>query len=101
MIDAKPTTISAVSEKELRRHIDRSVSRALVDSDYASLLFADPTVVLEDQGCSPQHYLALRGILADNLLDFASQAQAIFWSVQPATKSLPQEDQLLLAAAAR
>jgi hypothetical protein len=95
-----PGNISVVGEKDLRRQIDRSVTRALVDGLYADLLLSDPTVVLEDHGCSPQQYKALRGIHATSLLDFATQATAIFWSVEPHLKPLPQEDQLPLAAAA-
>ena len=63
-----------ISDKELRRHIDRSVSRALVDGEYARLLLTDPTVVLEDHECPPQQYLSLLSIQADTLLDFARQA---------------------------
>jgi hypothetical protein len=100
MIDMTSSSISALSEQDLRRQIDRSVSRALVDGDYAHLLLSDPTVVLEDRGCSPQHYKALRGIHAANLLDFATQATAMFWASEPALKPLRQEDQLPLAAAA-
>jgi hypothetical protein len=83
MLQHAPTSLSVVSEKELRRQIDRSVSRALVDRDYASVLLTDPTVVLEDRGCPPQEYLSLRSIRASNLLDFARQAQALFWAIDP------------------
>jgi hypothetical protein len=98
MIDTQTLSVSAMKEQDLRRQIDRSVSRALVDNDYAHLLLADPTVVLEDHGCAPQQYKSLRSIKASNLLDFARQAQALFWMAEPAR--LPQEDQPLLAAAA-
>src|SRR5918912_1543506 len=67
------------SEHVIRRQIDRSVSRALVDEDYARQLLADPTVLLEDTGCSPQQYLNLRSIRAESLVDFARQAEALFW----------------------
>jgi hypothetical protein len=97
---------SVVSEKDLRRQIDRSVSRALVDSEYASLLLADPSVVLEDRGCPPQQFLSLRSIEASNLLDFARQAQALFWTFEPykTTQQEPveiEEDALPLTAAVR
>lgn len=76
---------SEISEKDLRRQIDRSVSRALVDGEYARLLLVDPTVVLEDHGCPPQHYLSLRSIQATSLLDFASQAYGLFWAIETST----------------
>src|SRR5436853_7921094 len=59
MIETQVPTLAHVSEKELRRQIDRTVSRALVDDDFARLLLADPTVVLEDLGCPPQQYKSL------------------------------------------
>jgi hypothetical protein len=34
------------------------------------------------------------------LLDFAQQAQALFWAIEPSLQPFDQEDQLLLAAAA-
>ena len=99
MIDIQePASLAHISEKELRRQIDRSVSRALVDDDYARLLLSDPTVVLEDRGCPPQQYKSLRTIRASTLLDFARQAQCLFWSVDAGP--VAQEDQRQLAAAA-
>lgn len=86
-----------LGERELRRQIDRSVSRALVDHDYADHLLADPTVLLEDRGCPPQQYLHLRSIRAESLTDFARQAEALFWlDRQPRFA----EDQRSFAAAA-
>jgi hypothetical protein len=99
MIDTqKPATLAQISEKELRRQIDRSVSRALVDDEFARLLLADPTIVLDDRGCPPQQYRSLQTIKARTLLEFARQAQRLFWAVD----GLPvkQEDQRTLAAAA-
>jgi hypothetical protein len=91
-----------ISERDLRRQIDRSVSRALVDGEYARLLLADPTMVLEDHECPPQQYLSLMSIEASTLLDFARQAQALFWAFQPSNEeALVGEDSLPLAAAAR
>jgi hypothetical protein len=98
MLAEYATTVSAVGEKELRRQIDRSVSRALVDRDYARQLLTDPTVALEDHGCPPQQYRSLRSIRATDLIDFARQAQALFWIVQP--KSSPEDARFPLAAAA-
>jgi hypothetical protein len=69
----------AVSDRELRRQIDRSVSRALVDREYASNLLADPTLAIDDRGCTPQQYLELRSINAGNITDFARQAMNLFW----------------------
>jgi hypothetical protein len=98
MIDTHPNSPVVIGERDLRRQIDRSVSRALVDDEFARLLLTDPTVALEDRGCAPQQYRSLRSIRATNLVDFARQAQALFWMVEshPST----QEDQLQLAAAA-
>jgi hypothetical protein len=88
MLEQVPNFLSVISEKDLRRQIDRSVSRALVDGDYARLLLTDPTVVLEDRGCPPQHYLSLRSIQAHSLLDFARQARALFWAIESSASNL-------------
>src|ERR687885_2371381 len=98
MLAEQPASPVLIGEKDLRRQIDRSVSRALVDDDYARLLLTDPTVALEDRGCAPQQYRSLRSIHATDLLDFARQAQALFWIVEPHPST--QEAQLQLAAAA-
>jgi hypothetical protein len=79
MLAEAPTAISMNSDKDLRRQIDRAVSRAIVDGKYASQLLADPTVVLEDHGCPPQQQLSLLSIRANDLVDFARQAHALFW----------------------
>jgi hypothetical protein len=107
MLAQAPSAVSIMSEKALRRQIDRAVSRALVDGEFASLLLANPTVVLEDHGCPPQQYLSLRGIQANNLVGFARQAQALFWSSEPlpfdhnlALRQLNQEEQRPRAAVA-
>ena len=85
-------------ERDLRRQIDRSVSRALVDNEYARQLLTDPTIALEETGCPPQQFKILRGIHAIDLVDFARQAHALFWRVEP--KSSYLEEHLPLAAAA-
>lgn len=100
MIDTFGLQISVTGDKDLRRQIDRSVSRALVDRDYAKLLLGDPTVALEDHGCPPQQYRSLRSIRATDLVDFARQAQALFWRVGPATVLSSRDEQFGLAAAA-
>jgi len=87
-----------IGEQDVRRQIDRSVSRALVDGDFARLLLTDPTVALEDRGCAPHQFKSLRGIRANDVVDFARQAQALFWTGEPQSSGL--EDQLPLAAAA-
>jgi hypothetical protein len=97
VIAERSASFALIGEKDLRRQIDRSVSRALIDGEYARLLLTDPTVALEDHGCAPQHYRSLRSIRATDLVDFARQAQALFW-IEP--NSMTQEDQLPLAAAA-
>jgi hypothetical protein len=66
-------------ERDLRRQINLSLARALFDREYAEQLLADPTVVLDEHGCTPQQYLELRGIHAHNITDFACQAEALFW----------------------
>jgi len=71
--------LTQLSEQELRKAIDHAVSRAMFDAAYASHLLADPTIVLQDRGCTPQQYLALRAIHAASLGDFARQAQRKFW----------------------
>ncbi len=88
----------AVGERELRRQIDRSVSRAIVDQAFARDLLADPTLALGDRGCTPQQYLELRNITAGNITDFARQAMALFW----ADDSYPRfrEEQVTTLAAA-
>jgi hypothetical protein len=107
MLADAPATVPMISEKALRRQIDRAVSRALVDPEYASLLLADPSVVLEDYGCPPQQYLSLRGIQAGDLVEFARKARALFWNAEPMTfqpstalRNLNKEEQRPLAAAA-
>ena len=84
MIDTTGPNLSANSEKDLRRQIDRSVARALVDGDFARVLLANPTVALEDHGCPPQQYRTLRGIRASSLMDFARQAHELFWAAERA-----------------
>jgi hypothetical protein len=101
MIDTRPTTISAIGEKDLRYQIDRSVSRAMFDGDYARLLLADPTVVLEDYGCTPQQLKSLCSISASSLFDFAQQARALFWADEPTYQTDHQEDLPLAAAASQ
>jgi hypothetical protein len=86
------------ANRELRRQIDKSVSRALVDSEYARQLLVDPTIALEQTGCPPQQFRSLRGIHATDVIDFAQQAHALFWRVEPKASRL--EEQLPLAAAA-
>jgi hypothetical protein len=105
MLAQAPAPVSLISEKDLRHQIDRAVSRALFDGEYASVLLADPTVALEDHGCPPQQYLSLRGIQARDLVDFAYQARELFW-IEPPTRQprltlrdLNQEEQRPLVAA--
>jgi hypothetical protein len=98
LLTERPNRSPITTEKQLRRQIDRSVARALVDSEYARRLLSDPTIALERSGCSPQQYKSLRNIHAIDVLDFARQAQAVFWRVEPNSAYL--EEQLPLAAAA-
>jgi hypothetical protein len=87
-----------VGDRDLRKQIDRSVSRALVDPNFATELLSDPTVALEEHGCSPTQYRSLRSIHALDLVDFARQVHALFWLAEPTQSSL--EATLPLAAAA-
>jgi hypothetical protein len=106
MLAHPPAPVSVIGEKELRRQIDRAVSRALVDGEYASLLLADPTMVLEDHTCPPQQYLSLLSIQASDLVDFARQARALFWMSEFAfastanRRNLMQEEHRPLTAVA-
>jgi len=67
------------NERELQRLIDTAVGRAMFDRKFAFELLADPTLVLAEHGCAPQHYRELRTIRAHDLRDFATQALALFW----------------------
>jgi hypothetical protein len=91
-------TFSRNGDPDLLRQIDRSVSRALFDGDYAQRLLTNPTMALEETGCPPQQFKLLHNIHATDLVDFARQAHALFWRVEP--KSSYLEEQLPLAAAA-
>jgi hypothetical protein len=84
-------SFAAITEKDLRRQIDHSVARALVDGAFAQTLLANPTVAVEEAGCAPQEYKKLRQIHASDLEDFARQAFALFWPVEP-TRSGVVED---------
>lgn len=93
-------TFAATTEKQLRRQIDLSVSRALVDGEFAQKLLTDPTIALEASGCPPQQFKTLRSIQACDLVDFARQAHALFWRAEPKSSYL-EEQRPLAAAAAR
>lgn len=94
-------SIPARREEDLRKRLDRSVGRALIDKEYAYRLLLDPTIALEDRGCSPQHYVQLRSIRATTVRDFAAQVQVLFWTVEPPFSPRTQEDQRSLAGAVR
>ena len=90
---------STVSELQLRHQIDRSLSRALFDTEFASTLLADPTVILDDdQGCTPQQRRDLITIRASSLFEFAQQARALFWAC-PDERYQHEEGALAAAAA--
>jgi hypothetical protein len=97
LLDVHASTFADRGENELRRRIDRSIGRALVDRDYAQLLLTDPTTVLEDRGCALHDYKRLRSIRATNVFDFAVQAQALFWTVDPTRDPFNEEDERPLA----
>jgi len=86
-----------LGEQDLRRLIDRSVSRAMFDSAFATRLLADPTMVLGDTGCTPQQRRDLRTIRARTVLEFAERARELFW-LAPVDR-LYQPDAALTAAA--
>jgi hypothetical protein len=98
---AAQDTACLLGERDLRRQIDRSVSRALVDGEYARRLLDDPTVVLDGQDCRPQLYLSLLSIQAGTLVEFAGQAQALFWAIQHHDDFVVEQEALPLVAAAR
>src|SRR5689334_24652582 len=86
------------SEKQLRHQIDRSLSRPLFDTEFASPLLADTTVILDDDhGCTPQQRRDLITIRASSLLEFAQQARALFWA---SPDERYQHEEVALAAAA-
>lgn len=99
MVTTQTLSFTAMAEKQLRNQIDRSVSRALVDSEYADLLLSDPTIAVREAGCAPQQYKQLHGIHATDLVDFARQAQALFWIVEPRT--MPRQNEQLAMVAGR
>jgi hypothetical protein len=75
----EPWRLRPVGERDLRRQLDLAVARAVVDPDYADRLLADPTLVLDGGGCTPQQHLQLREIRASSVRDFARQAVSLFW----------------------
>jgi hypothetical protein len=97
LVDPRPAPTRATGEQHLRRQIDLAVSRALVDAAYADVLLADPTRVLQDQGCSPQHYRKLRGIRATSLVDFACRVQELFWTDRAVSRPLLRDGRAQLA----
>jgi hypothetical protein len=82
---------AVAGDRDLRRQIDRAVCRALVDREYAGRLLSDPTIALEQSGCAPQQFKSLRSIHALDVIDFARQAQAAFWRVEPTSAYLEEE----------
>ena len=70
---------SQTCELELRRQVNRAISRALVDDDYAAALLAHPAVALCAPGCLSRQHLELGEIRASSLQDFASQALEVCW----------------------
>jgi len=88
-----------LADTDLRRQINRSVCRALVDREYANRLLGNPALALEDHGCSPQQLRSLLSIRTTDLTDFARQAQALFWLAEPRLAS--EEEDLPLPAIVR
>ena len=86
------------SDVDLRRQIDRSVSRALFDNEYAQRLLTNPTIALEEGGCPLPQQKSLGSIHAVDVVDFARQAHALFWRTEPKSYL---EEKVSLAAAAR
>jgi len=101
MLENEHAVPTPLAEQALRRQIDRSVSRALADTDFASRLLSNPALVLEDRGCPPYQLRSLLSIRATSLTDFARQAQALFWVADPRSTSVEGLHPLPLAAAAR
>jgi len=90
-------TLHIARERDLRRMIDQSVSRALFDAAYASQLLADPTLALGECGCTPQQRRDLRAIRARSVREFAEQARARFW-IAPVDAECAHERPLSRAA---
>jgi len=97
MVTMTAPSTHEVGEHELCRLIDRSVSRALFDSTFATRMLADPTVVLGETGCTPQQRRDLRTIRARTVLEFAERARELFW-LAPLDR-IYQQDSTLAAAA--
>jgi hypothetical protein len=77
-MSASPTTGRRLGDMELRRQINRCVSRALVDREYARHLLINPALALEGRASSDEQLRCLLSIHASDLTDFARQAQAVF-----------------------
>lgn len=71
---------SAAGEAALRRRLSREVWRALAEPAAAEALLADPDAVLGDVGCTLQQHRRLASIRAQNIQDFARQAELLFWA---------------------
>ena len=67
--------------RELRRHLDRAIGRALVDQTYARRLLADPTLALKNNPL--RHDVGLHAIHASSVEDFAAQVHDLFFSPAP------------------
>ncbi|MBV9323885.1 MAG: hypothetical protein JO352_08885 [Chloroflexi bacterium] len=93
-----PASPTFLAEKALRRQIDRSISRALADGDFARQLLTNPALVVEDRGCSPQQLRSLRTIRAADVTEFARQAHALFWLGEPKRSALTADSRLAMAA---
>jgi len=91
-------TRAVISPRALRKQIDRSVSRALVDSAFATQLLSDPTVALGEHGCSPQQFKSLRNVRALDLVDFTQQVYALFWAPESTSSSLEASAPLAAAS---
>jgi hypothetical protein len=88
-----PAPRPEANERELRGQIDRSVSRALFDAEFAQLLLSDPARAVN--GCTPRQHRQLRKIRAHDLVDFARQAQALFWLSPSAGYDYQDEEEAL------
>lgn len=88
-----------MSEHDLRHRIDLSVSRALVDDEYARLLLTDPAIVVEARGLTAHQRVSLLSIHASDLRDFTRQVWRLFWLSEVSSQSapLPCEDSMPLA----
>jgi hypothetical protein len=89
---------SSTNDRVQQRQIDRSICKALTDGEFARQMFSNPTVVLEDVGCTLSQYRSLRSVRATTVNDFARQVHHIFWPIETMPSLLTRQELPLAAA---